>query len=600
MSGIFQYQQRRRTASREQEEEQERRESQQRLARQRRRRAYAILAVIVGVMGLLGWRLTYWQVIAREDVLAKRPLTQINHPEEPARGTIRDRNGYLLAVDSTKYSFSISGNLIARPEELAQDVSALIDVPVDELADTFRRDDQYIPIEAGLTYTVGQKLVDMDEPAFIVEPRLERSYPNGALAAHVLGFVNAEGEGYGLERTFSDWLSGDAPVDTDGPVAEEVKFGGRPFAPSRNGVDLVLTLDRNIQFMAEQELERAIEMYSAEGGTIIVMEPHTGDVLAMANWPSYDPNKFASTSSDHFVNPAISEQYEPGSVFKPITIAAALDTGTISVNTVYEDKGLIEVGGQLIRNWDGGSKGRVTITEILGYSLNTGTAWVNTQLGIDAFLEYVHGFGFGQPTGIGIDEEASGSVKEPGDGSWSPSDLGTNAFGQGIAVTPLQMVTAYTALVNEGQMVKPRLIRAVVDHGRVATLQATLAGQAIRPSTARTMQSMLADAVEIGMKRAQIDGYRVGGKTGTAQVPIPGGYHPTDTIASFIGYVPADNPTVLVLVKLDKPKGEYQWGSSSAAPTFQRLTKRILTYQNVPIDRLRIASTDRQSPEAQQ
>lgn len=600
MSGIFQYQQRRRTASREQEEEQERRELKRRLAGQRRRRAYVILAIIVGMMGILGWRLTYWQVIAREEVLAKQPLTQIKEPAETARGTIRDRNGYLLAVDSTKYSFAVSGNLIARPEELAQDVSTLVDMPADELAATFRRDDQYIPITTSLTYTVGQTLVDMDEPAFIVEPRLDRSYPNDALAAHVLGFVNAEGDGYGLERTFSSWLSGDVSVETSGPVAEEVKFGGRPFAPSRNGVDLILTLDRNVQFMAEQELERAMEMYSVEGGSIIVMEPHTGDILAMANWPSFNPNEFASTPADNFVNPAVAEQYEPGSVFKPITIAAALDNGAVSLNTVYEDRGLIEVGGQLIRNWDGGSKGRVTITEILGYSLNTGTAWVNTQLGIDAFLEYVYGFGFGQATGIGIGEEASGSVKEPGDGAWSPSDLGTNAFGQGIAVTPLQMVTAYTALANEGQMMEPRLIRAVVDNGRVATLDPTPAGQPIRPSTARIMQSMLADAVEIGMKRAQTDGYRVGGKTGTAQVPIPGGYHPTDTIASFIGYVPADEPSVLILVKLNKPKNEYQWGSSSAAPTFQRLAQRILTYQNVPIDRLRTARTVPQPAEAQQ
>lgn len=600
MSGIFQYQQRRRTASREDEEEQERRNLKRRLAGQRRRRAYVILAIIVGIMGILGWRLTYWQVIAREDVLAKQPLTQIKEPAEAARGTIRDRNGYLLAVDSTKYSFAVSGNLISRPEKLAQDVSPLIDIPADALVNTFWRDDQYIPITSSLTYTVGQALVNMDEPAFIVEPRLERSYPNDTLAAHVLGFVNAEGDGYGLERTFSDWLFGKVPVETSGPIAEEVKFGGRPFAPSRNGVDLVLTLDRNIQFMAEQELEQAMELYSAEGGTIIAMEPHTGDILAMANWPSFNPNDFESTPADRFVNPAVAKQYEPGSVFKPITIAAALDNGSVTLNTVYEDRGLIEVGGQLVRNWDGGSKGRVTVTEILGYSLNTGTAWVNTQMGIDAFLEYVHRFGFGEATGIGIGEEASGSVKEPGDGAWSPSDLGTNAFGQGIAVTPLQMISAYTALVNDGEMMEPRLIRAVVDNGRVATLEPAPAGQPIRPSTARIMQSMLAEAVEIGMKRAQIDGYRVGGKTGTAQVPIPGGYHPNDTIASFIGYVPADDPTVLILVKLDKPKGEYQWGSSSAAPTFQRLAKRILTYQNIPIDRLRMVRSAPQPAEGQQ
>lgn len=589
-----------RTSSRERAEDQAVRKRQRQLAAQRRRRAYFILAIVTGIMAILGWRLFYWQVLERETVLAKRGHTQVKSTEQPARGTIRDRNGYLLAVDTTEYSFAVSGNLIAAPQALAEQVAPIVEQPVEELAASFAKDDPYIPIATGLPLEAGQALINLDHSAFIVEPRLKRVYPNGSVAAHVLGFVNAEGAGYGLEYTFSDLLSGEVSLESKGPVAEEVKLGRRPFAPTRNGVDLVLTLDRNIQFMAEQELEYAIQRYAAEGGTIIVLQPHTGDVLAMANWPTYNPNTFATTDADLFINPAISEQYEPGSIFKAITIASVLDSGVVPPGFVYQDNGFIEVGGEPIYNWDGGARGAVTLTEILGYSVNTATAYLGVQLGIESFLTYVKAFGFGRPTGIELEEEVGGSIKEPGDGVWHPSDLGTNAFGQGLAVTPLQMVAAFTPFLNEGRLMRPRLIRAVVDHGRLIPREPVVAGHPIRPETARLMQSMLVEAVEIGMENAQIDDYRVGGKTGTAQIPIPGGYHPEDTIAGFVGFVPADEPTLLILVKLDKPYGEYAWGSQSAAPTFRRLAQRLLTYQNVPPDHLRTARSVSQTSTAGQ
>ena len=558
--------------------------AEQRLHARRRRRIYVVLAVSVGVALLLAWRLTYWQLVAREQVLRHRAVAQVRPAQQPPRGTIRDRNGYLLAIDTTEYKLGVSANLVAHAESLAREVAPLIGRPEDELVELFSRNDAYIPIAAGLPYTVGQALINLNNPALVIEPVLKRAYPNGPLAAHVLGFVNEAGTGYGVERTMAKWLDGQVPPNTDAPAAEEIKLGARPFAPMREGVDIILTLDRNVQFMAEQELADAIARYDAEGGTIIVMDPHTGDVLAMANWPSYDPNQYATTPPELFANPATAKQYEPGSVFKAITVASALDSGAISPNLVYRDTGVIEVGGRLIRNWDGGSRGLITISEILGYSVNTAVAWINLQLGVERFVEYVRRFGFGEPTNLGLGEEASGFIKEPGDGLWHPSDVGTNAFGQGIAVTPIQMIDAYTAFLNDGVVVQPRLVKAVVNHGHLEETTPRERSRAIAPETARFMQEVLVNAVELGIENARIEGYRVGGKSGTAEVPIPGGYHPTDTIASFIGFVPAGAPKFLILVKLDKPKGVYRWGSQSAAPTFRRLARRLLTYWNVPPD----------------
>lgn len=562
----------------------------------RQRRMYVMLAVMAGVFTLLAWRLFYWQVLEREAVLALRPLARVEQAEQAPRGTIRDRNGYLLAIDTTRYNIGVSPNLISDPEALAAEVAPLIGRSEEELQALFTRDEPYVRIASMVPYTVGHTLANMETPAFVIEPVILRSHPNGALAAHVVGFVNLDRQGYGLERTFADWLEG-GEIPCSPPlcrvvsetVAEEVKLGPRVFVPTREGVDLVLTIDRNIQFMAEQELQAAIEMYGAESGTIIVMDPKTGDVLAMANWPSYNPDEYANVPAERFINPAISEQYEPGSTFKVITVASALDAEAIQPDMVFNDTGTLEVGGRIIKNWDGKGRGPVNLRQILGYSLNTATAWINTQLGVEQFLAYVDAFGFGKPTGIGMPEEAAGAVKRPGDGLWHPSDLGTNAFGQGIAVTPIQMTRAFAAIVNGGNLVRPRLIRAVVDHGRILEFEPQVDGQPISPFTAHYMQTLLADAVELETRTALIDGYRIGGKTGTAQVPIPGGYHKEDTIASFIGYAPVDNPQFVILVKLDKPKGEFRWGSQSAAPTFQRLARRLLTYMNIPPDRLRLS-----------
>ncbi|MBA3530728.1 MAG: penicillin-binding protein 2 [Ardenticatenales bacterium] len=568
------------------------------LGHQRRMRAGMVLACITALSLALSYRLVYWQVVRREELLERANRPTLERATAQPRGTIRDRNGYLLATDSVSYKFGVSPNVVSYPEQTAIQVATITGLDASALHEIFLSDAPYTMITDSLPYTVGQQLVQMNDASFVLEPVLNRHYPNGPLAANLLGFVNAERRGLaGVEMYYSDFLNGVEQIEMpDTMPAEEIKLGHRPFTPTRNGLDLILTIDHSVQFMAEQELEQAIRDYQATGGTIIVMDPKTGDILAMTSLPTYDPNNYTTylDAPEIFQDPAVSQQYEPGSIFKVITVAAALDTGLVSPETPFNDTGSFEVGGRIIRNWDGNGYGTRTVTEILGYSLNTGTAWLNTLLGAERFYRYVAGFGFGQPTGIDLGSEASGSVKRPGDGIWHASDLGTNAFGQGIAVTPIQMITAVASLLNNGQLMQPRVVKAIVNHGHLQERPILVRGNSVSPAIAQTMQLMMADAVEIETKTALVEGWRIGGKTGTAQVPIPGGYHATDTIASFIGFAPADDPVFIVLVKLDRPLGDSQWGSMSAAPTFKRLTQRLLNYYNIAPDQYRLlgASVD--------
>lgn len=568
------------------------------LARQRILRASMIMALIMAFTAILSSRLVYWQVIMRDDLLPHANQASQEPSDHSLRGTIRDRNGYLLATDEVFYKLWVSPNIIDSPESLAQEVSAITNIEFETLRKIFSGNETNVLAHRALPYEVGQKIIEMDRTPFKLEPFSYRSYPNGMLACHLLGFVNVEQGGLaGIEMYYDELLSGKQKQPRlEGKVAEEIKLGQRPFTPTQNGVDLVLTIDRAIQFMIEQELTNAIETYEAQGGTIIVMEPTSGEVLGMASYPCYDPNHFGQYLEDGtiFQNPAISSQYEPGSIFKLITIAAALDQELVLPSTIWNDPGQLDVGGQLIKNWDNNAYGPSTVTEILGYSLNTGTAWLSTELGEDTFSHYVQQFGFGKPTGIELSNEVAGIVKRPGDQNWHPSDLGTNSFGQGIAVTPIQMVSAVASLLNNGQLMQAKIVNAIVSHAHIEeTPPSHQSGQSVSPQVAQTMRQMMVDAVKITTHEALLEneGWLVGGKTGTAQIPVEGGYHPEDTIASFIGFAPADEPAFVVLVKLDRPQGVYQWGSNSAAPTFKRITHHLLNYYNIPPDEQRTAHT---------
>jgi cell division protein FtsI/penicillin-binding protein 2 len=358
-------------------------------------------------------------------------------------------------------------------------------------------------------------------------------------------------------------------------------------------VDHILTLDRDIQYAVEVTLSQAISDTGATSGTVIVMQPDTGAILAMASLPDYDPNTPPTTvEEDVRRNPAVSDQYEPGSVFKILTMAIGLDAGAVTPETTYTDQGFIEIGGAYIRNWDGGTYGEQDMTGLLAHSLNVGASLVASWTGPDKFYAGLQRFGIGLPTGVDLANEASGYLRQPGDEDWHEADLATNSFGQGVATTPLQMIAAVSAVANGGVMMTPHVVQETVQDGvhhanPPAPSSHAPGGQVISPQAAEQLKAMMAEAVKREIRRAQVPGYAIAGKTGTAQIARPGGfYDPEKTIASFIGFFPVDEPQVIILVKLDEPTSS-EWGSLTAAPTFKTLAERIAVILEIPPDEIR-------------
>ncbi len=517
---------------------------------------------------------------------------------EPPWGRLLDRNADLLVGNRPVYDVGAEVELIADPMAAARQISPYLSMPVEEIvaALTLRPEEQgrpfvWHPLARAVAPELARALSDLHLPWLTLTPTWMRVYPEGALAAHLLGFVNAEGDGYGLMAYELRLLRGERQVmhgeitGSSAPMPQEAASG---FTVPYPGTTLRLTLDRTIQAFVEGELDKALQEYGAESGTIIVMDPRTGAILAMASRPTYEPEHYAdySKESERFIDPAIGKVYEPGSVFKLITVAAALDSGKVDLDWSYEDKGYLDYGGIRIYNWDRRAYGQQDLAGLLAHSLNVGAATLSTQvLGPQLFYDYVRAFGFGQPTGIELMDEAAGIIRVPSDWLWKDSDLATNAFGQGIAVTPLQMAVATAAIANEGRLMYPYLVaERIYPDGRSVEVVPRQAGQPISPQTARTLSVLMAQAVEREVPQAQIPGYRIAGKTGTAQIPVEGGYDPEAIIASFVGFGPLPDPQLLVFVKLDRPHvpPDMRWGSQTAAPVFQRVAARLFTLLHIP------------------
>jgi cell division protein FtsI/penicillin-binding protein 2 len=368
-------------------------------------------------------------------------------------------------------------------------------------------------------------------------------------------------------------------------VGDLVPWEVVPVVLPQPGATLELTLDRTVQAIAEEELARSVQEYRAQGGTIIVMDPRTFGILASASWPEYDPGRYRDFIGAEvpFEDPAISQQYEPGSVFKIVTVAAALEAGIATPETTYYDHGYIEVGGQRIENASHDAYGEQSVADILIESLNVGAAWLAVQTGPETFYRYVQAFGIGQRTGVDLAGEVEGRLWLPNDYEhWYASSLGVNAFGQAVAVTPLQMATAVATVANDGVRLQPYIVeQRLTFDGTVSTQQPVVEGQVISPEAAHTLTEMLVRTVEEGVPQARVEGYRVAGKTGTAQIPVPGGYARDDTITSFVGFGPVPDPQMLILVKLDRPQTS-TWASHTAAPTFRRLASRLFPVLGIP------------------
>lgn len=562
--------------------------------------------VLIAILGLVGLAVIIQMIRIQNSEQAKVFLSQGDQYAGefqmvyPERGEIYDRNGHLLAGNRTVYEVGVSLNDVGDPQTMAYTLGLYLGLPYEEVYDQIVNAPEsweYVVVQdyvGAETVTSLQQLIQQLEDAddhrldgLGFKPHFQRSYPENDLASNVLGFVTRDGRGYfGIEEKYNDLLAG-TPVQVWVP-RDPNKAIEIPRVP--NGTTLVLTINRDLQAKVESILDQSLNEYGAENGTIIVMDPRNGEILAMATTPRMDLNNY----SDYFTlydngsqyNRAIGMAYEPGSVIKVLTMAAALDTGTVAPETTYVDTGLIEVGGITIRNWNRDSWGQQNMIGCLQHSLNVCMAWLSSQMGMQNFYGYMERFGFGHPTGIDLSGEAMGRLKVPGDTDWFPVDLGTNAFGQGITVTPLQMLMSVSAVANDGKMVTPHVLYSMLRDGYQYTVPSQYAGSPIRSETARTLNEMLAISLEQESSQALLPGYRLAGKTGTAQIPTDYGYDAERTNASFIGWGPVDDPQFMVYIWLQKPASSI-WASETAAPVFSKVAEQSVIILNIPPDVVR-------------
>jgi cell division protein FtsI/penicillin-binding protein 2 len=537
----------------------------------------------------------------REQSLLYGRKLETFHPE---RGAIYDRNGRLLAGSKTVYEVGVDLATVRDPGAIAAALGIVLGEDPSSFYEAMTNppeDVRYLVlrdfVEADAAKQLNQLIQsarEMAEPGragrlqgIALNAHPQRQYPEGALGSNVVGFVSYEGRGYfGIEEKYNSLLAGNAVqvwVPTDPNRAIEI-----PQVPS--GTTLVLTIDRQLQAAVEEALDEALDDYGAAHGTIVVMDPRDGGILALASSPRMNLNEFGNygivySNASEF-NRAVSMPYEPGSVLKVLTMAAALDSGTVVPSTPFLDTGSLQAGGAIIRNWNDEAWGQQDMVGCLQHSLNVCLAWVAERMGADTFYAYMNRFGFGHPTGVDLAGEAAGRLKVPGDSDWYPVDLATNAFGQGIAVTPMQMLMAVSAVANDGRMVVPHVLNAMVRDGRQYSVPAQYSGSPISPETAHTLSEMLTVSLEQESSSALVPGYRVAGKTGTAQIPGPYGYEYGETNASFIGWGPVDDPQFMIYVWLERPSTSI-WGSETAAPTFARVAQDTILVLNIAPDSIR-------------
>ena len=416
-----------------------------------------------------------------------------------------------------------------------------------------------------------------------------RIYPEGALMGQLLGFVDDKGNGqYGVEGEYNNNLKGYigrvlVQQDSVGTLLNQ-----KDQVRGADGTSYELSIDRNVQYEVEKDLAQELKDSEAEGGSVIVMDPKTGEVIAMAASPSYDPNSYRDLTQAQvglFDNPNISKEWEPGSIFKPLVMAAAMDQGLVTPDTKNTFGESVTVEGHVINTALRRAYGEETMTQVLANSDNVAMVWVSDKLGNQKMYDYLKSFGFGSSTGVDLKNEISGSVLQ--EKKWRDINRATISFGQGIAVTPMQIVTAYAAIANDGKMVLPRVVKATIDPNGTRHPVATVEGQqVVKPEIAKQLRDMMVATVVTSHNRAGTEGYKIGGKTGTAQIPDPknGGYIEDAYNHSFIGIGPSDNPRYVALVKIDHPniKKVGTYAESTAVPLFGKISSFLLNYYQIP------------------
>jgi len=555
-----------------------------------RRRVFVALLIGIILYAALITRLGYIQLVQGQWLKDEaEQLWTRNIPFEAKRGDIYDRNGEVLVTNTSVPSVMAIPAQIKDPRETAKKLATILGQKEEDIykAITKRQLINRVPGGRKISIEKAREIQALALPGIQIANDTERFYPNGSMAAHVLGFTGIDNQGLtGLERVYDKYLKGTAgfvsfPADARGRL---MPGESEQYVAPIDGMDMYLTIDSNIQAFIERELDQAMVAYQPDDVLAVAMNPKTGEILGMASRPTYEPSKYRDYSVEVYNrNLPIWKTYEPGSTFKIVTLAAALNEGEVSLDESFFDPGYITVAGKRLRCWKRQGHGQETMLEVVENSCNPGFVTMGQRLQKERLFEYIKKFGFGQKTGIDLLGEENGllfNLKSVG-----PVELGTTSFGQGVSVTPIQQMAAIAAAINGGKLMKPFIAkewRDSVTHDIIGRTEPTVVRQVISEETSAKVRYALESVVAKGTGRnAFIDGYRVGGKTGTAQKVRNGRYVDGEYIVSFIGFAPADDPQILVYVAVDNPKA-LAFGGLIAAPTVKNILESSLQYLKVP------------------
>jgi cell division protein FtsI (penicillin-binding protein 3) len=541
---------------------------------------------------LIGGRAIQLQMLQGDKLMR---LGQRQHLKEwivlPKRGALFDRTGEPLALSMESQSVYARPHRINDPDKLSQSLARILNMRAAEVKEKITAEKPFVWVRRQVSSAEAEKIQTLDAEGIGMFYEPNRHYPQGQLAGQLIGFVGRDSEGLeGVELKYNDYIRG----ETGSSITERDALGRRVLVQGVEGLnippgsDIHLTLDTSIQHMAEKELEASILKYRAKAGVAVVVEPFTGEVLALANYPSFDPNTYTKHSAEQRRNRAVTDSFEPGSTFKTVLAAAALEEGVVGKDDLfYCEMGKYPYAGKIIH--DTHPHGWLPFSKILQVSSNIGFTKVAEKLKRDRFFKYIDKFGFGQPTGLDVPGEAPGLLRKPE--RWSAVDLATHAFGQGLSTTPMQLVMAYAAIANGGFLMRPYVMRRAVGPTGEAVLenQPHVVRRVISEKTATLLASMLQDVTTEGGTgvMANVDGFDVAGKTGTAQKadPVHGGYAAKKRVASFVGFVPANSPRLVALVLIDEPEVNV-YGGVVAAPVFRNIAQGALRHLAVAPQRV--------------
>lgn len=540
-------------------------------------------------------RLFYWQVIRFDELSALAEGQHLrSYSLDAPRGKIYSSDKGILVLDQPVFDLFATSSQIQDKDKLSQQVArTLAGSPADyldlsfQLKEKLSKNVSWVSLLKGLDWNSKSKIERLNILGLGFETRLESLYPEGSSAAHLLGFVGSDSLGaktgyFGLEGFYDRELKG-----RGGKMKEETGAQGQPILigqffkkEPQAGHDLILNLDRSVQHIVEKKLKEGVAKYAAKGGTVIVMDPKTGGILAMASVPDYDPNSFADFPKENFKNPAVADTYEPGSTFKVIVMSAAINEKIVTPQTKCDIcSGPIPIGEYFIRTWNNKYYPDSTMNDVLIHSDNTGMVFIGKRMKLDTLYQYLQNFGFDDLTGIDLQDETAVPMRPKN--NWKEIDLATATFGQGIALTPIQMVSAVAVIANGGLLMKPEVVQVIQSQGKTTKIEPKIVRRVISEETAHTVAQMMVEAVEKGEAKVfALKGFKIAGKTGTAQIPVAGHYDETKTIASFVGFAPFVDPKFVMLISYKEPSSSI-FGSETAAPTFFAIAKEILSYYNI-------------------